>query len=168
MRKQYQAEIANYETKQLVYVDESGIAASETYYYAWCKKGQRFYALKSGKACQRLSMIGALNDKQFMAPLMLNGYCDTDVIDYYVEHCLAPELIPGQVVIWDNASIHKSIRAQQLIEQAGCELKFLPPYSPDFNPIEHYWFKIKNTIRKQLSQPQDLTDITEKVLRELC
>ncbi|CAM4406992.1 MAG: hypothetical protein LEGION0398_MBIBDBAK_00264 [Legionellaceae bacterium] len=71
-------------------------------------------------------------------------------------------------MIWDNASIHKSIRAQQLIEQAGCELKFLPPYSPDFNPIEHYWFKIKNTIRKQLSQPQDLTDITEKVLRELC
>jgi transposase len=151
-----------------VYVDESGIAASETYDYGWCKKGERFYALKSGKSRQRLSIVGALNEKQFMAPLLLNGYCNTQVIDYYVEHCLVPELKPGQVVIWDNASIHKSAQAQRLIERAGCELKFLPPYSPDFNPIEHYWFKIKNTIRKQLSQRQDLDFTTGKVLRHMC
>jgi transposase len=78
-----------------------------------------------------------------LAPWYFTGYCNTEVILTWTEHVLIPELKEGQTVIWDNASFHKALEIKALIEAAGCKLLFLPPYSPDFNPIEHYWAKIK-------------------------
>ena len=64
--------------------------------------------------------------------------------------CLLPKVQPGQVIIMDNASFHRSNRIREQIENAGCDLLFLPSYSPDFNPIEHWWHKVKTAIRKEL------------------
>ena len=83
-----------------------------------------------------------------MAPFMFEGHCNTTVFELYVKHILAPTLEVGMVVVIDNASFHKSKKIRQLIEDVGAKLIFLPPYSPDLNPIEKWWHKIKTAIRK--------------------
>lgn len=133
-----------------MYVDEAGIDDNEDYAYGYSPKGQRFYALKGGHKTQRISMIGALNVNILKAPLTFEGYCNSQVFEAWVEQGLVPILKEGQVVIMDNASFHKSKRIEQFIKAAGCELIYLPPYSPDFNKIEHKWAPLKNRIRKNI------------------
>lgn len=134
--------------ESLVYVDESGIDDAEDYAYGWCKKGQRFHASKLGHHSTRISMIAALRNQELIAALTFEGYCNHKVFETWVEQVLVPVLQPGQTVILDNASFHKGATVMALIIQAGCELLYLPPYSPDLNEIEHHWFPLKNTIRK--------------------
>ena len=128
-----------------MYVDESGIDNHEVYPYAWGPKGPRIHGEKYGHKTARLSFIAALNDRKIKAPFTFEGYCTRDVFETYVERVLVPELMPGQTVVIDNASFHKGPKVQRLIEKAGCELLYLPPYSPDFNPIENWWSPIKPT-----------------------
>jgi transposase len=140
---------------------------NETYAYAWSYRGQRAWAKKSGKRNERINFIAALNNKQLLAPFMFRGFCDSRLFDTYVEHCLVPCLSPGKQVIVDNAAFHKSGRAKQLIENAGCNLLFLPPYSPDLNPIEHYWFPIKNKARQALDDGQSLDKALYNILKQM-
>lgn len=135
---------------KIVFVDEAGIDNNEVYVYGWSEVGTRLYALKPGNATQRLSIISALNQNQIIAPLVFEGYTNTEVFITYLQKVLVPSLQEGQTVIIDNAAFHKDSRIQKIIEDAGCHLKFLPPYSPDLNPIEHFWYSIKNKIRKKL------------------
>lgn len=131
-------------------MDESGINNNESYPYGWSKKGERLYSMRPGKRQDRLSIIGALCEHKFMAPMVYQGYCTAKVIEAWLEKCLLPEVEAGQVIIMDNAPFHNSRRIRELIEKAGCELLFLPTYSPDLNPIEHWWQKVKTAIRKEL------------------
>lgn len=140
--------------------------AGESYPYGWSEKGKRAWAKKSGKRYARLNFIGALKGRQFMAPFMFAGYCDSAIFELYIEHCLLPELTRGDIVIADNAAFHKSAKVRYLIESKQCRLMFLPAYSPDLNPIEHQWFPIKNKIRRLLDQGETLTMAAEEVLRE--
>lgn len=84
--------------------------------------------------------------------MVYQGYCTGKLIVAWLEQCLLPQLSPGQVIVMDNAPFHKSSQIREVIEAAGCELLYLPSYSPDFNPIEHWWHRIKNAIRKELPQ----------------
>lgn len=131
-------------------MDESGIDSNETYPYGWSKKGQRFHSSRPGKRRDRLSIVGALWKEKLLAPMVYQGYCTAKVIAAWLSHFLLPKLRPGQVIIMDNAPFHNSNEIKQLVEEAGCELLFLPSYSPDLNPIEHWWHKIKTAIRKEL------------------
>ena len=79
--------------------------------------------------------------------MVFTGSCNRDLFEQWLEESLVPELKPGKIVVMDNYVIHKSPKVKALIEAAGCTLIFLPPYSPDFNPIEHFWAHLKNTIR---------------------
>ncbi|MGL9719173.1 MAG: IS630 family transposase [Wolbachia sp.] len=97
-----------------------------------------------------MSIIGALNEGRIKAPWVIEGHCNSEVFEAYVEHILVPVLKDGPTVVLDNASFHKSERTRNLIENAGCKVLFLPPYSPDLNPIEKFWFAIKHAIRKVL------------------
>lgn len=133
-------------------MDESGIDDNETYPYAWGAQGQRVYGIKKGNRAKRLSIISALNENNLQAPFVFEGYCNRDVIHLYIEQFLVPTLKPGQIVIMDNASFHKSKRIKEAIEKAQCQLLYLPAYSPDLNPIEHFWAAIKNSIRKVLAR----------------
>lgn len=116
--------------------------------YAYAKIGQRYYEAHPGHYTKRLSMIGAWCNKRFQAPFVFDGHCNTATFELYVEKILCPTLSQGMLVIIDNASFHKSAKVKSLIESVGCKLLFLPPYSPDLNPIEHYWHKLKTIIRK--------------------
>lgn len=139
-----------YRPEQVIYMDESGINSNESYPYGWSKKGERYYDSRPGKNRERLSIIGALCQTQFFAPLVYQGYCSSQLIESWLQKLLLPQLQPGQVIVMDNAPFHKSRKIRELIEEAGCELLFLPTYSPDFNPIEHWWHKVKTAIRKEL------------------
>ena len=81
---------------------------------------------------------------------MFEGYTNKDLFELYLEQILIPNLKSGEYVIVDNASFHKGGRIKTLVENAGCTLIYLPAYSPDLNPIEHFWHPIKNDIRKNL------------------
>ena len=84
----------------------------------------------------------------FIAPFVLDGPINRDAFETYVAKVLIPELRPGDIVVMDNLSSHKGPRVRQMIEAAGAELRDLPPYSPDFNPIENAFAKLKATLRK--------------------
>jgi putative transposase len=133
-------------------VDESGIDDNEVNQYAWGPVGPRIHGMKRANRHRRISMISALNQSKIIAPFVFEGNCSQGVFEVYVRQVLLPSLTFGQTVILDNASIHKSKNIVQLIESVGCKVLFLPTYSPDLNPIEHYWASIKSRIRKFLSQ----------------
>jgi transposase len=143
--------IAEINPRNLVYMDEAGIDDNDAYPYAYARKGQRAFAFKPGTKKKRVSIIASLRNNALIAPFVLDGYCDTEVMLVYFKDVLLPTLSPGHIIVMDNASFHKSIQLQQLVWDAGCEILFLPAYSPDFNPIEHWWFMVKNRIRKKLS-----------------
>lgn len=127
--------------------------------------GQRFHALKSGRREGRVNIIAALCNQNLIAPFTVEGACNRMVFETWLETCLLPTLQPGQVVVMDNATFHKGGRIQQLIQDAGCELLYLPPYSPDLNLIERCWSWLKSQIRKKLEQFNCLRDAIEDVLR---
>ncbi len=133
-----------------MYVDESGMNDNDFCPYAYSAIGTRYYEAHPGHYTKRISMIGGLCNKIFMAPFMFEGYCNTTVFELYIGNVLVPKLEIGMIVVIDNASFHKSTRIKSLIENAGAKLVYLPPYSPDLNPIEHYWHKIKTIIRKMM------------------
>jgi transposase len=94
------------------------------------------------------TFIGALTMRGFIAPFVLDGPINRDAFETYVEQVLIPELRQGDIVIMDNLPSHKGQRVRELIEAAGAELNYLPPYSPDFNPIEKAFAKLKALLRK--------------------
>lgn len=138
----------------IVYIDEAGIDNRLYQPYARSKRGQKIYANICGRKKERISIIGALNNKRFIAPFTFQGGCNTEVFNTWLEQVLLPELSPGMTIILDNAAFHKSAKTRLLIEQAHCHLLFLPPYSPDFNPIEHWWHKIKSFLRPIIQNAQ--------------
>jgi transposase len=91
--------------------------------------------LQNSQPRPRTSLIGAYRHRKLLAPKLFEGTCNTEVFNQWLEHMLLPELIAGSVIVRDNATFHTSQRTQELVEQAGCELLFLAPYSPDLNPI---------------------------------
>jgi len=150
-----------------VYLDETGMDNHEARAYGWSPQGEPCWGEQPGHRTQRLSLIDALHQHQLLAPFVFEGHCDTALFEAYVERCLVLILKPGQIVSYDNARFHQSVKARQLIEEAGCTQKFLPPYSPDLNPIEHYGFPLKQRIRKSLPlYDRDLHKTLDAVLQQ--
>jgi len=94
------------------------------------------------------TLVAGLRLDGMVAPMVLDGPINGDWFEAYVRHVLAPTLRPGDIVIMDNLSSHKRAAARDIIEAAGARLRFLPPYSPDFNPIEMAFSKLKALLRK--------------------
>jgi len=118
--------------------------------YGWQKKGERLYDNKSGdRKNKRITVISAYSNKEkrLISPMYFEGNTDTQIFNLWIEEYLIKELKPNQVVIMDNASFHKSEKTRKLIEDTGVKLLYLPPYSPDLNPIEQKWFHVKNMVK---------------------
>lgn len=116
---------------QVVYVDEAGIDNREEYPYGYCEVGQRFHALKSGKRTERVSWIAALKPDKVFAPMTNACSCNRDLFEMWLKECLLPQLQRGDVIVIDNASFHRSQAIDEIVAEAGCEVWYLPAYSPD-------------------------------------
>ena len=133
--------------EDLVFVDESGIATNMARTYGRAKGGRRARGAVPAGHWQRLTLVGGLSLAGLVACMTVDAAADTDVLVAFTRHVLVPVLKPGQVVVLDNLSAHKAPAVARLIERAGCRLLFLPPYSPDLNPIEAAWSKLKQLLR---------------------
>jgi transposase len=136
------------ETERLVFVDEMGTNTSLSPVYAWAPKGQRAYCSVPRNRGANTTVLSAMSVEGMGPSLTVEGPTTSVVFEAYVEQVLAPTLRRGQVVVMDNLSAHKGERIKGMIEQRGCELLYLPAYSPDFNPIEEAFSKIKRLVRK--------------------
>lgn len=131
----------------MVFLDECGIATDMARRYGRAEGGRRAVGTVPHGRWTRLTVLGGLTLQGLSACMSIEGAADTSVMVAFVEHVLVPTLRPGQVVVLDNLSVHRAARVRQLVEQAGCTLRFLPPYSPDLNPIEPAWSKLKTRLR---------------------
>jgi transposase len=136
------------ESERLVFVDEMGTNTSLSPLYAWAKKGQRAYWSVPRNRGPNTTLLSSMSAEGMGPSLTVEGATTSAVFEAYVEQVLAPTLGKGQVVVMDNLSAHKGERVRQLIEERGCSLLYLPSYSPDFNPIEEAFAKIKGLVRK--------------------
>lgn len=147
-----------------MYLDESGINQYLHRQHARSLRGKKVFGEILGKRFGRQSVISALKDKKFLAPMCFEGTCDTDLFNVWLKQELLPSLTPGQVLILDNASFHKSVATRKLVESYGCEIVFLPPYSPDLNPIEKYWANMKTKIRELLPTVPTLSEAFDSAI----
>ena len=132
----------------LVFVDECGSHIALTPLYARAPRGQRAYGAAPRNWGKNTTLIAGLTLAGIQAPFILEGAVDTLAFETYVEHVLAPSLGPGQVVVLDNVSVHKGEQVRQAIEARGCQVLFLPAYSPDLTPIEEAFSKLKTWLRR--------------------
>lgn len=128
-------------------MDESGVNLALIRLYARALKGQRARGTRPQKRGKNVSMIGAIAFKGVVASINLLGATDGLTFEAFVIQKLVPHLWQGACVVWDNSTIHKGEEVEKAIRKAGATLINLPPYSPDFNPIENFWSKVKNTLR---------------------
>lgn len=132
---------------RLVFIDESGAKTNMTRLYGRAIAGQRAIDdTPSGHWCTT-TMISSVRVDGSTACMVVDGATTQDIFEAYIAQILLPTLKAGDIVVLDNLSAHKSVRTRELIESAGAELWYLPAYSPDLNPIEKMWSKVKSILR---------------------
>ena len=134
--------------ERLVFVDEMGTNISLSPLYSWSRKGERAFGSAPRNWGKNVTLLASITRKGLGPCLAVEGATRREVFEAYLEHVLAPTLKPGQIVVMDNLSAHEGERMRELIKQRGCELVYLPPYSPDFNPIEQAFSKVKDLMRR--------------------
>ena len=140
---------------RLVFVDEMGTNTSLSPVYAYSPKGRRAYAEVPRNRGKNTTLLASMSLEGMGPCLAVEGATSATVFESYVEQLLAPTLRRGQIIVVDNLSAHKGERVRELIEARGCELLYLPPYSPDFNPIEKAFSKIKGLLRKAQARSRE-------------
>ncbi len=138
---------AQLDPEQFVFVDESGANISLTRLYGWAPHDRRATGSVPRNHGTNTTLVAALTPAGLQVPWMIEGAMNTDAFVWYITEQLAPTLKPGQMVVLDNLSVHKAARIRQALEARQCQLLFLPPYSPDFTPIEQAFSKIKALLR---------------------
>ena len=134
--------------ERLVFIDETSVKTNLTRLCGRAPKGQRLSASAPAGLWNTQTFIAGLTQNCLIAPWIIKGAMDGPAFDTYVTTQLAPALAPGTVVILDNLATHKSLNAAKALKDRGCWLLFLPPYSPDLNPIEMAFSKLKAHLRR--------------------
>jgi transposase len=154
--------------KDLIFIDESGVNLALTRLYARSPKGKRARGARPHKRGKNVSLIGALGLSGILTQISLLGATDGLTFEAFIAQRLVPKLWAGACVIMDNCSIHKGEEIEQWITQAGAKLIYLPPYSPDFSPIENCWSKIKSLLRSMGARTyQDLAKAIEEAFAQV-
>ena len=131
----------------LKFIDESGVNLGFTRWFGRARPGQRIVEGTPGDSGPHFSLLAAVSIQGIQAPWILEGPMDGAAFRVYIEQALVPTLRRGDIVLMDNLSFHKAPCIRTLIESVGAHLEFLPPYSPDLNPIELCWSKVKTALR---------------------
>jgi len=133
---------------RLVFVDEMGANVSLCPLYAWSRKGHRAFGSAPRNWGKNVTLLASITHRGVGPCLAVEGATRREVFEAYLERVLTPSLRPGQIVVVDNLSAHKGGRVREIVEGVGCELEYLPPYSPDLNPIEQAFAKVKGLLRR--------------------
>ena len=140
---------------RLIFIDETWSKTNMTRLRGRSRRGERLVSKVPHGHWKTTTLIAALGLEGMRCSTVVNGAVNGDVFEAFVEHVLVPVLQPGDVVVMDNLSSHKRARTRQLIESAGADLEFLPPYSPDLNPIELVFSKVKQLLRSLACRTRD-------------
>lgn len=140
---------------RLVFIDETGSNKAMCREYGRSVVNDRSMGKRPYNRGRVQTIIGALTIAGLEAVMCGEGWVNKEIFEVFVEVCLVPVLVPGDLVFVDGLSAHKSVRTRQLIEDAGAELHFLPPYSPWLNPIEECWSKVKNLLRSAAARTNE-------------
>jgi transposase len=147
-RRRWKAHQHRVDPRRLVFLDETWVKTNMAPLRGWGPKGMRLAASVPYGHWMTMTFIAALRHDRVEAPCVLDGPINGTLFTAYVEQFLAPTLAPGDIVILDNLGSHKGKAARAAIHKAGAHLLFLPPYSPDLNPIEQLFAKLKHLMRK--------------------
>ncbi len=131
-------------------MDETGIDTYLCREYGWAMRGKALIGTVSGRKFKRTGIVAAKMGKSIIAPMQYDGTMDSNLFEAWFEAQLLPSLPKNSVVVMDNASFHRKSRLFSLAEQGRVRLVFLPPYSPEYNPIETFWAWLKRHLRKIL------------------
>jgi transposase len=149
-RQSYVEKVENIPPEKLVYIDETGIEQFLYREYAYAPRGEIVIGKISGKKFKRTNIVAGICCGKWVAPLQYNCTTDSILFEFWFANCLLKEVKKGSVIILDNATFHRKSVLPDLAKKYGCEVLFLPPYSPDLNPIEKKWAWIKKRLRKIL------------------
>lgn len=144
--------------ERLIYLDESGVSTQMTRLYARCAGGQRIHETTPDGRWKILTIPGAISTRGMIATMTIEAATDREIFLAYLDHVLCPQLRPGDVVVMDNLSSHKVAGVRKRIEAAGARLLYLPPYSPDLNPIEKAWARLKQLLRSIKARTKQALD----------
>jgi len=162
------------DVEKLVFLDESGVNTAMFRRYGRCPQGERLVDAAPAEHWQSNTLLAAVRlGDGVVAPMVLDGPVTGESFAGYVRQSLVPELRPGDIVVMDNLPAHKGAAVAEAIEGAGCRLVYLPPYSPDLNPIEPMWSKVKSVVRKAAARTFDalvdaVCDALHSVTAEDC
>jgi putative transposase len=148
-------------SSNIVYVDESGFESQSYRPCGWAPIGSKVHGERSGNSRPRTNLIAAHRGQEFIAPMTFIGAAHTELVNAWFEKMLIKELRPNSTIIWDNAKFHSKKRLPALAQRYGHFVLFLPPYSPDFNPIEQDFATIKKH-RQFVHQDTTLDDIIKQ------
>lgn len=142
-------------SERLIYLDESGVSTQMTRRYGRARNGRRVPDAVPGGDWKMLTILGAMNHEGMLAAMTIEAATDGDVFLEFLDQVLCPKLKPGDVLIMDNLSAHKVEGVKDRVQATGARLLYLPPYSPDLNPIEKAWAKLKALLRAAKARTPD-------------
>ena len=154
-RRLWKEKISGVDPSRLVFLDETGAKTNLTRLWARSRKGQRAIGYAPHGHWHTTTLVAGLTLDGAIAPMVLEGAMDRLSFEAYVAQGLAPALAAGRIVVMDNLSAHKSPAISRLLEAAGATVWYLPPYSPDYNPIEPMWSKVKAALQRAGARTYD-------------
>ena len=160
----YKQRIKDINPERLVYIDETGIDTQIYRRYARSKRGQRVKMALSGKRQPRIGLVAAQCHGKLLAPYTYSGTMKGALFEQWMQEHLLKQLPEGSVLVMDNAPFHKKEALYKIIAETSHTLIFLPPYSPDLNPIEHYWSALKRNLASNMHLYPSVTDALNSLI----
>lgn len=156
--KEYLNKIENIKKENIVYIDESGINTYLHREYAYSERGKKVHSKISGKKYKRTNIVAAKCGDQIIAPMQYDTVMTGEFFEGWFEEILLPQLTQDAVIVMDNASFHRKSQLNEIAENNNITLIFLPPYSPELNPIEKFWADMKKFLRNFLHKFSSLDE----------
>ncbi|NEP22511.1 IS630 family transposase [Moorena sp. SIO3I6] len=155
LRLLYWQTVTSFLVENLVFLDKTGFNLGKKRIYGRSQRGTRVVDYSPYYRGEHITIFSAISSQVILGNMTLNGSINTQSFITYIKYVLAPSLWPGAVVIMDNLSSHKNQKVIEILSEVGAKVLFLPPYSPDFNPIEKFWFILKEHLRSLVTMTRD-------------
>jgi transposase len=167
-RQDWEQSLPGLDVERLLFLDESAVNTAMVREYGRCPRGERLVDSAPAGLWQTSTLVAAIGLDGVVAPMVIDGPLTGESFAQYVRASLVPELRVDTIVVMDNLPVHKNKQVVDAIEGCGCKLVFLPPYSPDYNPIENMWSKVKTLLRAAAARTfEAVVEATAEALRAI-